>query len=297
MGKCVFCGNFGLLENSHVISKFHIKEFNMLALQRGSDGPLTKIVSSEGDKNVNLQSGLKGYLLCGSCEDTRSVFERAFAKEFKTNRKHLNYKEFLFQDNSLYCITSLHTNKYIDDLFNEIGYDIKFNSFEIDYIKEVSFFYGNDFEKIVKHLLFTLYMLSFEPRVGNINLNKKELKSLYYLINKQNLVFNDLTSAKICLFKINDYITVSKKSEIITKIELSEYILSSEIKKIECNMYQFVIPGFLVIVQLGIKVKQDCLSLRDYNNGWGVMVPCTNGFLAENVVTTLLKYRRVKNII
>lgn len=62
-------------------------------------------------------------------------------------------------------------------------------------------------------------------------------------------------------------------------------------------MYQFVIPGFLVIVQLGIKVKQDCLSLRDYNGGWGVMVPCTNGFLAENVVTTLLKYRRLKNII
>lgn len=230
-GKCVFCGKYGLLENSHVISKFHIKEFNALALQRGSDGPLTKIVSSEGDKNVNLQSGLKGYLLCGSCEDARSVFETSFAKEFKTNRKYLNYKEFLFQDNFQYSITSLHTNKYIDDLFNEIGYDIKFNSFEIDYIKGVSFFYGNDFEKIVKHLLFTLYMLSFEPRVGNINLNKKELKSLHYLINKQNLVSNDLTSAKICLFKINDYVTVSKKSKIITKIDLSECILSSEIKK------------------------------------------------------------------
>lgn len=295
-GKCVFCGKFGLLENSHIISNFHIKEFKALAVQNGVKGPLTKIVSCEGDKNVNLQSGLKGYLLCGCCEDNRSVFENGFSKEFKINRKSVDYKNFFFENNAKFGITSLHTSEYVELIFNKIFGEIG-NDVEIEFAKNASFFYGNDFDKIVKHLCFTLYMLSFEPRVSNINLSKKELNLLHCLIEKNNLVVNDLKGVKISMFRINDYVTFIKNAKIINRIDLSGNILSRTIKKFECNMYQFVIPGFLVIIQLGSKVKQDSLALFDYKNGWGVIVPCTNGFLAKSVVNTLHDYRKIKKII
>lgn len=120
-GNCALCHEYKELELSHVVPKFVIRH-----LKKTSFGAIRNI----DNPNRIVQDGEKHYMLCGACEDLFSTYETKFANNFFYPYMIHNIKEFNYDQETYYFLTSVSWRSlYLDILdyvrnYDEYGVDL-----------------------------------------------------------------------------------------------------------------------------------------------------------------------------
>ena len=191
MNQCILCSQSSLLKNSHIIPKFAIQY-----LKDTSIG-----IRNTKKPNVRIQDGAKTYMLCESCEQLFSTYEKYFSEDifipFLNNEKNtFDYNEKLF-----YFMTSISWRILYYELLNsEECYK--------DLTKEQIKFYKNT-EMVLRE-----FLLGKTTDIENIQHHICFFSSYNNLSwdNKACLKNNDLTSNLVtCVYWSNNFILSSIK--------------------------------------------------------------------------------------
>ncbi|GLB29108.1 hypothetical protein LAD12857_10310 [Lacrimispora amygdalina] len=95
---CALCRENKELELSHIIPKFVMRYLKKTAFGA---------IRNMGDFNRVVQDSEKHYLLCGDCEDLFSTYETKFANKFFYPYMKDNVKEFNYDGDTYYFLTSV----------------------------------------------------------------------------------------------------------------------------------------------------------------------------------------------
>jgi hypothetical protein len=120
--QCALCRKNKELELSHIVPKFVVRY-----LKKTAFGAIRNIENP----NKVVQDGEKHYLLCGDCEDLFSVYETKFANKFFYPYMKDNIKEFVYDSDTYYFLTSVSWRSlYLDILdfvenADDIGIDLE----------------------------------------------------------------------------------------------------------------------------------------------------------------------------
>lgn len=118
--QCALCRRFKELELSHIVPKFIIRY-----LKKTSVGAIRNMENP----NRVVQDGEKHYLLCGDCEDLFSKYETKFANSFFYPYMKENQKEFQYDYETYYFLTSVSWRSLYLDILDfvanaeEVGID------------------------------------------------------------------------------------------------------------------------------------------------------------------------------
>lgn len=124
-GNCALCHEFKELELSHIVPKFVIRY-----LKKTSFGAIRNM----DNPNRIVQDGEKHYMLCGACEDLFSAYETKFANKFFYPYMIDSKKEFNYDQETYYFITSVSWRSlYLDILDfvkNHDAYGVDMNTLD-----------------------------------------------------------------------------------------------------------------------------------------------------------------------
>lgn len=116
IGKCGLCDEHKELKLSHIVPKFVIRH-----LKKTSFGAIRNLE----DPNIVVQDGEKHYLLCGECEELFSKYERKFANKFFYPYMNDSVKEFDYDQETYYFLTSVSWRSlYLDILDFVNNYEV-----------------------------------------------------------------------------------------------------------------------------------------------------------------------------
>lgn len=113
---CALCRENKELELSHIVPKFVIRY-----LKKTSTGAIRNMENP----NKIVQDGEKHYLLCGDCEDLFSVYETKFANKFFHPYMKNNVKEFHYDSDTYYFLTSVSWRSLYLDILDFVEHAIE----------------------------------------------------------------------------------------------------------------------------------------------------------------------------
>lgn len=131
---CALCRQPKELELSHIVPKFVIRY-----LKKTSIGAIRNMQNP----NKVVQDGEKHYLLCGDCEDLFSKYETKFANTFFNPYMKDNLKEFNYDSDIYYFLTSVSWRSLYLDILDfvehaqEVGIDVETLNYLIEKEKEM----------------------------------------------------------------------------------------------------------------------------------------------------------------
>lgn len=113
---CALCRENKKLELSHIVPKFVIRY-----LKNTSIGAIRNMENP----NITVQDGEKHYLLCGDCEDLFSEYETKFANKFFYPYMKNNVKEFHYDSDTYYFLTSVSWRSLYLDILDFVEHAIE----------------------------------------------------------------------------------------------------------------------------------------------------------------------------
>lgn len=205
--ECALCRQVKELELSHIVPKFVIRY-----LKKTSVGAIRNIQNP----NRVVQDGEKHYLLCGDCEDLFSTYETKFANSFFYPYMKDNQKEFHYDCETYYFLTSVSWRSLYLDILDfvanaeEVGIDTETLDCLIEKegqmrnfllkkqpnvvgIEHHVFFFG-DIKNIANDLIDTRPHTTIHRSIGSYTFFNKELKTYATVTNMMGIILFTLYS-------------------------------------------------------------------------------------------------------
>lgn len=205
--QCALCRQVKELELSHIVSKFVVRY-----LKKTSIGAIRNMESP--DRVV--QDGEKHYLLCGDCENLFSTYETKFANSFFHPYMKDNQKEFHYNCETYYFLTSVSWRSLYLDILDfvanagEIGIDTEtldclieregqMRNFLLKKRPDVAgiehhVFFFEDIKSITNDLIDTRPHTTIHRSVGSYTFFNKELKTYATITNMMGIILFTLYS-------------------------------------------------------------------------------------------------------
>ncbi|MBZ9688491.1 hypothetical protein G9F72_019360 [Clostridium estertheticum] len=239
---CALCRQAKKLELSHIVPKFVIRYLKK-----------TSVVAIRNMQNPNkvVQDGEKHYLLCGDCEDLFSIYETKFANTFFHPYMKDNIKEFNYDSNIYYFLTSVSWRSLYLDILDfvehsqELGLDTETLDCLIASEKEMRnyllknqstangiehhIFFFEDIKNITNELVETRPHTTFHRGIVSYTFFNKELKTYATITNMMGIIlftlYNKGQNEKwINTEIINGTGVISAENQIIESVCINELV-------------------------------------------------------------------------
>lgn len=205
--QCALCRQVKALELSHIVPKFVIRY-----LKKTSVGAIRNL------ENIDrvVQDGEKHYLLCGDCEDLFSTYETKFANSFFHPFMKDNQKEFHYDCETYYFLTSVSWRSLYLDILDfvanaeEVGIDTEtlnclivregqMRNFLLGKQSNVAgiehhVFFFEDIKSITNDLIDTRPHTTIHRSIGSYTFFNKELKTYATVTNMMGIILFTLYS-------------------------------------------------------------------------------------------------------